>query len=109
MFHSHIKEYDNELLRSKPPILRIYIPKIGYKAKYTSDKQKDTLVVEEFWKIGSPLKNRIVMWLAIKNTALTWEVLQKRNGLGQSRCTYVKGKRSSSKKEWIRAKQMYLV
>jgi hypothetical protein len=45
---------------------------------------------KHIWKLKCSLKARIFMWLALKNKALAWDVLQKKGKQGHGWCSLYK-------------------
>jgi len=70
--HVRIKEEDDSLVWTRKPILEFYVPILGYKAMFGDERpEKIQWWWKPLWKITSPMKERIFMWLAIISKVLT--------------------------------------
>lgn len=80
-------EEPNKLYLSKNPKSGEFTTKLGYKtwieSLFTKEKKWWWRPV---WKIHAPLKNKIMLWLALSNKIITWEVDRNRGWVGRSMC-----------------------
>ena len=56
----------------------VYTPYLGYSTMNMPDIQGAIWWWKHVWKLKSPKKTRIYLWLALKNKVVTWGVLQKK-------------------------------
>jgi hypothetical protein len=58
---------------------RVYLPKLGYKALVEEGREDQHVWWwKVLWKLKSPSKSKIFMWLILNNRAPTWDILQKK-------------------------------
>ena len=87
----HLGSELDRIIWTKNPKSGQYSAKLGYEVAI-----KELIVREDqwwrkrLWKIQSPLKTIITMWLALSNKLLTWEMLKKRGFEGPGICTLCK-------------------
>jgi len=67
-----------------------YIVKLGYESLLGFDHSKTVWWWSKLWKVKAPLKVKLLMWLALNEKVLTWEMMRKRNREGDFLARIVK-------------------
>ena len=84
----HLEEdAKDKLVWTKNPATRDLTAKLGYKNWGLEQYQGEMNDLwKQVWKNAGPLKDKIILWLALSNKLLTWENLKKRGWHGPSWC-----------------------
>lgn len=86
-----LSKYQDLLVWSKNSTIREYMVKLGYAMKVEKEFQEEEKWWQALiWKLPSPLKSRISMWLDLENKLTTGDNGEKRGWFGPNTCVLCK-------------------
>ena len=88
--HIHLQDRPNELIWGGDPT-GYYSSKVGYVCLCTNYlNREEKWWWRKVWKMGFPMKARLLMWTNLENKTPTCDNLQKRNCIGPGWCSLCK-------------------
>jgi hypothetical protein len=74
-----LREEEDEIVWSKNNSSGRYTTQLGYKAMFRVEEENDRKWWwKSVWKIKSPIKQKVFLWLVLANKILTWDNCKKR-------------------------------